>query len=776
MKHNLMLGAASAALLLLAASPSLAAETPASAVDSAADETTVEAIVVLGQGQSRSVQTLTSDALSLEAAGTSPLKAIEKLAGVNFQSADAFGAYEWSTRISIRGFNQNQLGFTLDGVPLGDMSYGNHNGLHISRAIASEDLGEVELAQGSGALDTASTSNLGGTLKFSSRDPSEQFGILAAVTGGSESTYRAHLRLDTGVLPSGGRAYVSYVNQNGDKWKGDGQQKQEQFGFKLVQPAGPATLTAFINGSKRRENDYQDLSLGMINRLGYGFDNISDNWPLAVRLADIGNNRGDTGTPPTNPAAGSVYPAPFTTIDDAYFDAAGLRDDTIGAITIDAPINEMITLSGTVYGHGNTGQGLWFTPYVPSPNAYTPGATTNNAPISIRTTEYDINRTGLITGATVTLGDHRIEGGWWYEDNDFHQARRFYALNRAAPQRDSLDFQSDPFFTQWAYRFETLTSQFHLSDTWSVTEALTVNAGFKSLRVKNAARTIVAPASGAIDGSIISRDKFLPQVGANWKLNDNNEVFGSYSENIRAFVSAATAGPFSTTQAGFNAIRSTLKPESSKTIELGWRVRGDGFEGVVTAYHVDFENRLLGTQVGAGIVGNPVVLANVGSVETQGVEAAGTWRFMADWSVFGSYAYNDSSYSDDVRNGSGVLVAATAGKETVDTPKHLLKTELAYDNGGLYAKVAANYTSERFFTYTNDQKVPSRTIVNLTAGYRFQGEGLLNGLEVQANVTNLLDEEYVSTIGSNGFGNSGDNQTLLAGAPRQGFVTIKKQF
>ena len=44
-------------------------------------------------------------------------------------------------RISIRGFNQNQLGFTLDGVPLGDMTYGNLNGLHVSRAVISENLG-----------------------------------------------------------------------------------------------------------------------------------------------------------------------------------------------------------------------------------------------------------------------------------------------------------------------------------------------------------------------------------------------------------------------------------------------------------------------------------------------------------------------------------------------------------------------------------------------------------------------------------------------------------
>ena len=57
---------------------------------------------------------------------------------MNFQAADPYGAYEWSTRITVRGFNQSRLGFTLDGVPLGDMTYGNHNGLHISRAVPTE--------------------------------------------------------------------------------------------------------------------------------------------------------------------------------------------------------------------------------------------------------------------------------------------------------------------------------------------------------------------------------------------------------------------------------------------------------------------------------------------------------------------------------------------------------------------------------------------------------------------------------------------------------------
>jgi iron complex outermembrane receptor protein len=94
-----------------------------------------EEIVVVGRGESRQVQELSNKDLTILAPGTSPLKAIEKLPSVNFQSADPFGTYEWSQRVSIRGFNQNQLGFNFDGIPLGDSTYGNHNGLHISRAV-----------------------------------------------------------------------------------------------------------------------------------------------------------------------------------------------------------------------------------------------------------------------------------------------------------------------------------------------------------------------------------------------------------------------------------------------------------------------------------------------------------------------------------------------------------------------------------------------------------------------------------------------------------------
>jgi iron complex outermembrane receptor protein len=55
-------------------------------------------------------------------------------------------------------------------------------------------------------------------------------------------------------------------------------------------------------------------------------------------------------------------------------------------------------------------------------------------------------------------------------------------------------------------------------------------------------------------------------------------------------------------------------------------------------------------------------------------------------------------------------------------------------------------------------------------------EGPLKGTEIQVNITNEFDEDYVSTVGSGGFGNAGDNMTLLPGAPRSAFVTVRKAF
>ena len=766
----------------LVAMPAFAADEVAEdvAVEEAADE-----IVVFGRGETRQVQELGAKELQLLAPGTSPLKAIEKLPSVNFQSADPFGTYEWSSRVTIRGFNTNQLGYTLDGIPLGDSTYGNNNGLHIGRAIISENIGVTRVSQGSGSIGTQATNNLGGTLEFFSLDPSDGFGFDANATYGSENTVRGFGRVNFGEA-GGTRGFVSGVYHNAEKWKGGGDQRNWQINAKALIPVGEAEFDAYFAYSDRAEQDYQDLSLEMIGRLGYDWDNFFPDYATAVRVADIAANRsaaipplpGGTGARPFNPAAGILFPTPITSADDAYYDASGLRKDTLGAYGLTAPLGDGVTFKIKAYYHDNTGQGTWGTPYVPSPNG---------VPLSVRTTEYDIQRGGVFGSLNAEVGDHELTVGGWYEHNDFTQARRFYAYeSRTTPGRDHMKFQRNPFRTDWEFNFNTDTLQYYVQDKISLGN-LTINLGWKGFEVNNEANPTIS--GGRAAGKIRSRDWFQPHAGVAYAVNDKLELFGGFTQVTRAFVSSTTSGPFSTTQAGFNAIRDSLKPEESDTYELGARYNDSVFNGVVGVYYVNFRNRLLGITTGAGIQGNPAVLQNVGSVRSVGFEAAGDVRLGGGLTLFASYSYNDTTYEDDVVNSVGALIAATEGKSVVDTPKHMLRGEIAYDSDSFFGRVGANYMSKRYFTYTNalnlnpvtraplDQLgfVPDRVLVDATLGYRFD-MGLRKPIEIQLNATNLLDKKYISTIGSNGFGNAGDNQTFLAGSPQQFFATVKVGF
>lgn len=711
----------------------------------------LEEVFVLGRGETRQVQSINAQEIGQRPAGTSPLKAIENLPGVNFQSSDPYGAYEWSTRITVRGFNQNQLGFTLDGVPLGDMTYGNHNGLHISRAIPSELVDRVALSQGTGAIDTASASNLGGAIEFFSSDPRSEFGAQVEQTFGSDSAARTFLRLDSGVVGAGTRFYIAGVDSSTDKWKGAGEQKTRMYNLKLIQPVGDGTVTAYYDYSDRAENDYQDLSFDIVQRRGWDWDNWYPDYASAIAAAQACGTSG--------------------TCDDAYWNASGLRKDHLGYLALDMPFGESLRWKATGYTHRNDGQGLWGTPYVGTPGG---------APLSVRTTEYDIDRYGVTTALSFTSGNHEIEGGVWYETNDFNQARRYYGEpSLAAPTRDFLEFQRGPFATDWEYDFETETTVLHVQDTWSITPDLRLNYGARSVRSKNTADTVV----GAVKtGSIEAKKPFLPQVGLNWTLSDRVEAFGSAARNVRTFASSGSSGPFSTTAEGFAAIRDRLEPETSTNYEAGIRLSGATTQALLAVYHVDFKDRLLGIPQCVGIVSCFSAIANVGSVKTNGVEAALTWRPLTHFNWFTSVAWNSSEFDDNytVPDGSGgVRVVQVKGKKVPDAPEIMLKSELSYDNGALFAHLDGNYTDERFYTYLNDGGVDAYTLFNVGMGYRFSDLGFVDELTLQADVTNLADKKYFGTIGTNGFTESDPNglfQTLQRGAPRQFFFSAKARF
>ena len=757
--------------------------------------TNTETIVVTAPGEFRVEQEMQAPTLIEEAPGTSPIESIAQLPSVNFQAADPYGSYEWAVRISVRGFNQNQLGFTLDDMPLGDMSYGNWNGLHISRAIMDENVGRIVMSQGTGALETASTSNLGGTIQFYSADPNDKRSYSANQSFGSFNAYRTVARFESGLLPSHTKFYLTGAYNLANKWRGHGDigQNYWQLNGKLVHYVGNSgVLSVFADLGDRREVDYQDVNKVWVQKLGYNWDNWG-NWAQSVQAAWACDGVGN-------------YPAPVNTLaanedpcDAGYYGGAGLRKDVFGGISYKQAINAHLTWKITGYGHRNDGRGLWFTPYLPTyQNIYNPSPATIVSPISLRTSEYAISRGGMLTSLAYETGKNKLEGGFWFEGERWNLARRFYATSATSPLHSLYDFPTNPFYTQWEYVFDSTVYHFHLQDQFKLNDKVAFSAGFKTM--ENTTNGQLSPSfksgqafvPGAYaQGSLTSGKPILPQFGVNIKLDKANEIFADASYNVRAYVPGGYGygtSPWGTTQAGFAALTSTLKPETSWTEEGGFRSTTQHAAIQASFFHVNFANRLLAFQQGAGIAGNASILTNAGGVTTNGVDGSVNLRITPEFSLYNAATWNKSTYDKNVTKADGSCLYNDASgaclsikdKITVDSPKVLYKTGVDWNKSGAFAHFGADYMSTRYFTYTNDGSVDGRFLTEIGAGYKREELGAFKEMKAQFNVYNLLNERYYGPIGTNGFSGSDPlsvaNNTLQVGSPRALMGTLSVRF
>jgi len=78
-----------------------------------------DASLAIGFNQNHNTSAITQKALLSAPAGISGLKMLESLPGFNVQSNDALGLYEFGNSVSVRAFNFQQIGFVVDGIPLG---------------------------------------------------------------------------------------------------------------------------------------------------------------------------------------------------------------------------------------------------------------------------------------------------------------------------------------------------------------------------------------------------------------------------------------------------------------------------------------------------------------------------------------------------------------------------------------------------------------------------------------------------------------------------------
>jgi iron complex outermembrane receptor protein len=795
---------------LLALAPAASAQTQAQK-DSAQKIGGMVITGVSGRGDSRASAGIDTSVLRSAAPGTSALKAIERIPGVNVQSVDGFGMYEWSNRITMRGFQTAQIGQTMDGVPLGDMSYGNWNGLGVGRAVDASNLGSTAVAQGSGALGTASANNLGGVVQYATGEPSGTRQFTLQQMGGQNATRRSLLRFDPGLVALGDNAgftsYISVSRFDADKWKGGGdrfsnfpgeqnllfgqsgflgdvgQTWHEQLNLKANLFVGSSTFTFFYNYANRKESDYMDLSLGVFNGTAPGTDQFGfgpefdyhTSWATAKQFAEA-------SIPNYTPLTDAAY----------YSSAQGARMDHLAYLKGTFRPTSNVRVEIQPYLHMNRGGGDWHAPSYGA--AYSPD------PIMFRQTQYASDRLGVlgkITSSFTAFGvGHQLEAGGWFETNESDNRRPRWRMRNYA-QGPEVDF-NNVLRLDYDRTGEITTTMAYVQNTSRLfDERLALSYGGKFLLVAADFRSngntptngIVAPLFGDEGRPNLSVDTdpgFLPQVGAVFTLNERSELFANWSENVNQFPYNPAGGVYNAAASTFEFFKSTAEPERATTLEVGARTRRGMLEAGLTAYTIDYRNRLLGIALCPQTVTCATGFGNVGSVRSAGVEAVVTTTFNENLNLFASTTFNSSKFGDDYlsnQNDPNSRVA-TKDKFVQDAPQVMANVSLAWTQGKFGATLGGRFLGERYFTYTNDLntagdgegKVPSYFVSDLSARYRLGTFGVAKDVELQLNVSNLLDESYIATMGSGGFTAMGDNATFLTGAPRQVFFTVSTRF
>ncbi len=272
-KFRVMAGVGITALAV--SSPALAQEAAIGAYTGAE----LAEIVVTGQATTYTNTAATEPMILQQTPLTSPLSMVDNLPGVSVQEGDTFGFDDWSTTVAIRGFQTNldeqQVGITIDGLPNGGSNYGG--GSKANRFIDTMNIGTVEVSQGTADIGSLSNEALGGTLNFTTGDPTTERRMRFSASIGEFDSQRYYARYDTGDL-GGIRAWISATHQEATDWiNGAAENERDHFALKFTTD-GAVRLTGYASYDDTHENNYDNVYSAEQFELAPDTDGLTSEW------------------------------------------------------------------------------------------------------------------------------------------------------------------------------------------------------------------------------------------------------------------------------------------------------------------------------------------------------------------------------------------------------------------------------------------------------------------------------------------------------------------
>lgn len=766
----------------------IAAASPAMAQDPAGSEVDAETIVVTGTRATYNNSAATVEMIAQQSPITSVLAVTDTLPGVQVQEGDAFGFDDWSTAVSIRGFQTNldtqQIGITVDGLPNGGSGYGG--GSKANRFIDSMNLRTVEVSQGTADIGTLSNESLGGTLNFVTGDPIDEMRVRLSGSAGDFESTRYYGRFDTGLLMGGlVKAWISYSHQEATDWIGGAAQNhRDNFAGKFIIDT-PVKITGYASYDDTHEDNY---------------DQVYSAGQYAAYPHTDGLTTGWTGVPVVDQQYRRVW--------------STLRKNFFGYLKADTSIANAIDLHASVYYHDMAGRGDWAPPYIVdvindgagNPETEVTGAHFEGTPAwwatlnpetdmipprytyvgadgvqtsatagatavqSYRHTHYRKDRLGgafdAAWNARFGAVENTLRGGVWYEDTNRQEWRDWHKVTDTTV---GPDYEATPYWTQYSRKYPQDTFKWFVQDTVEF-GPVTANFGAKQFTNTIDRIDLFSEAEGT---HFKSTSDVLLSGGIQVEPIAGLNLFGGYAENFKALTDAVL-------EFG-DADLSQLKPETSENWEAGLRYESRLFNASATWFKAKFSNQVVfisnSSEDGIDYLGEgDGKFFNAGGIDSEGFELLANVRPMQGLSIYGSYTYIDAKYRgiSDLDAGTDEdeeqveMFNALKGKRVAGIPKHMWVLSASYAYGPVTLGVSGKYTGNRFVNTSNTWTAENYFVTDLNVAVK--GEALsdwLRALEFSLTVNNLTDEDYLGGISGN---------YAWIGAPRTTVFTVTADF
>jgi iron complex outermembrane receptor protein len=743
----------SLAIAGLFASGTAFAQTPPAAEKKADSKTTeLGTVSVTGEGDklgtgtiiqeegTKARSTATKASIEKQRSTSNPFQLIQLLPGVNTSSQDGTGLFGGAIR--VRGFNSDQMGFTVDGAPVNDS--GSFS-IFPQEYVDAENLEEVFVTQGSADNEAPHVGATGGNIGITSSNPLDKQRVRLQSTFGQLHLSKQYLRYDSGLIGDF-KAYLSYSKARVDKFKGFGSANREHIDFKAMYNLGKgSSLQATVLYNNAINNNIRNASLAEIATRGRTFDYAGVFTPPEPTPVT-----GTAQTPPSRPDG--YFQIPINPFKNAVITGKGWF-----ALT---PALRLDIEPYFWWGFGN-GNGT-----APTITSIREGTVSGPKVIGRINSDADLLDTVSVFRSSVTqtqrpgatvkfnwqFGNQRIVAGYWYERARHRQTQPATALS---PNGDVPNYFLNDETQLIRYTDGTLyqgrnqntistADSFFVTDTISLlNDKLVVIPGIKTPRIKRDFTNYANSGFNQQADYQVSRSytSTNPSLGLRYSVSDASQLFANVSKGSK------TPGNFifaSAYRAATNSIviNDTVKQETSVNTDMGYRYLSDSFTASGTLFSTQFKNRI-------GTSYDPLTATstdtNVGDASIRGMELeAGTKPFMG-FSVYASLTYTKSKINADqqILPATALLtnLLPTSGKEFPDTPKWLSGLTLQYANGPFLAGVSTKYTGARYSSLVNDEKVGGYTLTDLNMAYKLPQFSSIKGITLRFNVSNLFDNK-----------------------------------